>query len=117
MIFYAKDNVRTFREKPAGGAGEIRGTHPFQAEGRPQESRFKMVGEMTLSPGGSIGFHIHAEDEEIYIITAGRGFYTDADRREYPVAAGDMTLTRRGEGHGLKNDGAEPLVFTAVIAE
>ncbi len=117
MIFYGKDKVEAVREKAAGGAGRIVGRHPFQADSRPESSRFKMVGEMTLEPGASIGFHVHESDEEIYIITSGRGIYTDSDRSEHPVAVGDVTLTRRGEGHALANTGDGQLTFTAVIAE
>ena len=117
MIFYAKDKVEVLREKPQGGAGRICGRHPFKAEDRPGSTSFKMIGEMTLARDCAIGFHVHENDEEIYLITAGRGLYTDSDGQKYPVARGDMTLTRRGEGHALANDGDEPLIFTAVIAE
>ncbi|UQZ88411.1 cupin domain-containing protein [Deltaproteobacteria bacterium Smac51] len=117
MIFYGKDAVQTVREKAQGGEGEIRGRHPFKAEERPQDTRFKMIGEMTLPVGASIGFHVHENDEEIYIIVSGRGIYTDNDKKTYAVTVGDVTLTRRGEGHGLANDGGEPLVFSAVIAD
>ena len=117
MIFYGKDRFENIREKVAGGAGTICGLHPFKPEDRPQDSRIKMVGEMTLAVGSSIGFHVHESDEEIYIIVSGRGLYTDSDRQTHAVVPGDVTLTRRGEGHGLANDGDEPLVFNAVIAD
>ena len=116
MIYYAKDEIKGVRQKAQGGEGEIHSLHSFVQDRRPENSCFRMVGRMTLPPGSSIGFHIHAEDEEIYLITGGGGIYTDNDRREYPVAPGDLTLTRRGEGHGLFNNGEEPLTFVAVIA-
>jgi len=115
MIFYAKNNVETLREKAQGGVGQIAGRHPFKAEDRPESTGFKMIGDMTLPRDSSIGFHVHEKDEEIYIITAGRGIYTDADGQKCPVAVGDVTLCRQGEGHALANDGEEPLTFTAVI--
>ena len=117
MIFYAKDRVETVREKAQGGEGRIAGRHPFKAEDRPGGTSFKMIGEMTLERGCSIGFHVHKNDEEIYMINTGRGIYTDTDGQKYPVVPGDVTLTRRGEGHALANDGDDPLIFTAVIAE
>lgn len=117
MIFYAKTKVENVREKAMGGSGQIVGRHPFKLEDRPENTHFKMTGEMTLAPGSSIGFHVHEKDEEIYIITSGRGLYTDSDGQKYPVAVGDITLTRQGEGHGLANDGEGPLTFTAVIAD
>lgn len=116
MIFYAKDRVENIRTGAMGGTGQIVGSHPFAADARPEGTHFRMVGQMTLAPGASIGFHIHQNDEEIYLLTGGQGLYTDTDRKEYPVAVGDLTLTRQGEGHGLANTGNEPLTFVAVIA-
>jgi mannose-6-phosphate isomerase-like protein (cupin superfamily) len=116
MIFSAKDSVENVRQKAQGGEGEIRGRHPFSPDKRPEGTVFKMIGEMTLAAGASIGFHVHKEDEEIYIINRGRGLYTRRDGQAAEVGPGDVTLTRKGEGHGLANIGPEPLFFTAVIA-
>jgi mannose-6-phosphate isomerase-like protein (cupin superfamily) len=116
MIFPAQDKVENIRQKVFGGEGEIRGLHPFAAAARPAGTRFKTIGEMTLPVGASIGFHRHQDDEEIYIIREGRGLYVKNDGTSVPVAPGDVTLTRSGEGHSLANTGDGPLVFTAVIA-
>jgi len=116
MIFSAKDRVESVRQKAQGGEGEIRSRHPFSADRRPAGTVFKMIGEMALAAGASIGFHVHKEDEEIYIINQGRGLYTRRDGQTAEVGPGDVTLTRKGEGHGLANIGQEPLLFTAVIA-
>lgn len=116
MIFKAEDRAASVREKAQGGTGAIHGLHSFKAEDRPEGTCFKMVGNMTLPKGASIGFHIHHDDEEIYIITSGQGLYTDKNQQTAPVGPGDMTLTRQGEGHGLANTGDEPLTFIAVIA-
>ncbi|MDR3038050.1 MAG: cupin domain-containing protein, partial [Candidatus Adiutrix sp.] len=91
MIFFAKDSVENVRQKPQGGQGEVRGRHPFSAEARPDQTAFKMIGEMTLPAGSAIGFHIHQNDEEIYIITRGRGLYTRNDGQTAEVAPGDVT--------------------------
>ncbi len=117
MIFYAKDRFENVRQKAMGGEGEIRGLHPFKPEDRPQSTRFKMVGEMTLAPGASIGFHIHENDEEIYMILKGRGLFTDNDKKTHPVGPGDLSITRKGEGHALANTGDDVLSFCAVIAD
>ena len=116
MIFFAKDKVENFRQKAMGGEGEIRGRHPFAADKRPDRTAFKMIGEMTLPAGASIGFHVHENDEEIYIINQGQGRYTRNNGQTAEVGPGDVTLTRKGEGHGLANIGQDLLVFTAVIA-
>ena len=117
MIFFAKDKAEIVRQKPQGGEGEIRGLHPFAPDKRPEGTAFKIIGEMTLSPGAAIGFHVHQDDKEIYVIRQGRGRYTKSDGQAQEVGPGDVTLTRKGEGHGLANIGPEPLVFTAVIAQ
>jgi mannose-6-phosphate isomerase-like protein (cupin superfamily) len=36
---------------------------------------------------------------------------------EKPVGPGDMTLTLKGQWHGITNTGKEPLVILAVIAK
>jgi mannose-6-phosphate isomerase-like protein (cupin superfamily) len=116
MIFSVRDSVESVRLKSQGGEGEIRSRHPFSADRRPEGTLFKMIGEMSLAVGASIGFHVHKDDEEIYIINQGRGSYTRHDGQAAEVGPGDVTLTRKGEGHGLAKIGSEPLLFTAVIA-
>jgi quercetin dioxygenase-like cupin family protein len=116
MIIFAKDRLKTIRPGAQGGVGEVHGLHSLTADRRPDKSHFKMVGRMTLAPGSSIGLHTHKDDEEIYIILSGQGLYTKNDGQTETVGPGDMTLTRRGHQHGLANDGAETLIFIAVIA-
>ena len=72
---------------------------------------------MTLQPGASIGLHTHDANEDAYIIVSGEGVFTDSVGKESPVRAGDITIARKGEAHGLKNTGTEPLVFLDVIAQ
>lgn len=117
MIIFAKDRQPSISQRPQGGEGQVEGLRSLTAENRPDRTRFKMAARMTLPPGASIGFHLHPEDEEVYYILSGQGRYTDADGQSSPVGPGDLTLTRAGEGHGLANEGREPLVFFAVIAE
>lgn len=116
MLINAKDRTSSLKEKPQGGEGKIHGLHTMTADSRPDGTHFKMIASMTLPQGSSIGFHIHPDDEEIYIITGGQGIYTDNDGQKYPVGPGDVSITRQGEGHGLANTGDEPLTFNAVIA-
>ncbi|MDL2260615.1 cupin domain-containing protein [Deltaproteobacteria bacterium OttesenSCG-928-K17] len=116
MIFFGKDRAASVREKAQGGEGEIHGLHNLKVDNRPEQTHFKMFATMRLPAGSSIGVHVHADDEEIYFINSGQGLFTDNDGSTHAVSAGDMTLTRRGERHGLANTGGEDLVFTAVIA-
>jgi mannose-6-phosphate isomerase-like protein (cupin superfamily) len=68
----------------------------------------------TLEPGCSIGFHIHKDESETYYIYSGTAEFNDNGVLK-TVSAGDVTFTGAGEGHGLKNIGAEPLHFIALI--
>jgi mannose-6-phosphate isomerase-like protein (cupin superfamily) len=99
------------------GEGEVRGLHSFMNENRPEKTCFQMIGEMTLpARGASIGFHVHHDNEEIYVAVAGRGLFTDNDGSAHAVLPGDVMLTRQGEGHAIANDGDGPFTFIAVIA-
>ena len=45
---------------------------------------------------------------------SGCGTYND-NGTEVTVSSGDITFTADGEGHGLRNNGTEPLEFIALI--
>lgn len=115
MIFKAENRIKTSRSQPMGGEGEINGLASFNADTRPEKTCFKMVSRMSLEPGSSVGPHVHKEDEELYLIVSGQGLYIKNDGSAEPVGPGDLTMTRKGERHGLENTGPEPLVFIAVI--
>ncbi len=68
----------------------------------------------SLKPGGEVGYHIHDVDSEAYYFLSGVGEYTEGNTVT-AVAAGDVTYTAMGEGHGVRNVGDEDLVFIALI--
>ncbi|NLL36090.1 MAG: cupin domain-containing protein [Fretibacterium sp.] len=115
MLFKEAEHKRAFRKDVQGGKGELDCFYPIPSEEGPQESRFRMVGRMTLAPGGILGLHTHETDEEVYIILSGKGLYTDSDGRRHEVGPGDVTLTMKGKKHALEALD-EPLTFWAVIA-
>ena len=78
-------------------------------------SSFSMIAENTLNPGASIGYHLHDEDDELFVIIEGEGMYRE-DNEDYLVARGDMMLLRKGHQHGLTNTSDVPLRLLAVIA-
>ena len=75
-----------------------------------------MASRIELEPGASIGVHKHETDEEVYAIVSGNGVYT-SDDGDTPALPGDIFVTRKGMSHGLRNNGGEPLIFFAVVAE
>ena len=101
----------------AGGQGTLSGQLAFKREDAKKGEAIKEIGWMTLQPGDSIGFHQHQHNEDAYIIVSGVGIFTDSDGQTYEVKAGDVTIARKGQSHGLANTGTQPLVFIDVIAE
>lgn len=95
------------RTAAAGGKGTLQGQFAFRREA----AHIKEIGCMTLQPGDSIGFHQHKNNEDAYIIVSGVGTFTDSDGQSHQVKAGDVTIARKGQSHGLANTGKEPLVF------
>ena len=72
---------------------------------------------MTLKHGDFIGLHSHADNEDAYLILSGKGVFTDGEGNSWVVKAGDMTIARPGQAHGLANLYAEDLVFLDIIAK
>lgn len=103
---------------PFGGKGEIIRRHILKrGESMAPGSAFVASGVNILQPGGSLGVHKHAEDEEAYFIISGQGEYIDNDGKRHRVEGGDAAFCCKGESHGLENTGPEPLLFAAVIAK
>ena len=115
---YEKEALITLDKTGAGGGkGVLYGQFSFTRDKALKTHAIKEIGWMTLQPGDSVGYHKHITNEDAYIIVSGVGTFKDTDGKEYPVKAGDITLVRAGETHGLTNTGKEPLVFLDVIAE
>lgn len=114
---FTKGTLKTWdREKVAGGEGTLYGKFSFTRNDAKPDQAIKEIGWMTLQPGASIGMHKHDNNEDTYIIVSGKGVFVDTAGKESPVAAGDITIARKGEAHALRNTGTEPLVFLDVIA-
>ncbi|WP_434778464.1 cupin domain-containing protein [Neisseria sp. Ec49-e6-T10] len=115
---YNEQNIISLnKEKAAGGQGVLYGKYAFTRDTAKASDAIKEISILTLNPGDSIGYHKHITNEDTYIIISGTGTFTDKDGKQYPVKAGDMTLVRQGESHGLANTGTEPLIFVDIIAE
>ncbi len=78
------------------------------------ETRLLFLSHTVIPPGATIGYHTHGEDEEMYIILAGRAVMTvNGEKRE--VRAGDAILNRRGWSHGLENTSEEPVTIMVFL--
>jgi mannose-6-phosphate isomerase-like protein (cupin superfamily) len=99
------------KEKRQGGEGITSYTYLVDCE---KEKNIRMLAELTLPPGASIGPHQHDAETEYYIILSGSGSVID-NGRDVPVKAGDAVITGNGAAHSIKNTGSAPLVFHAII--
>ena len=70
-----------------------------------------------LVPGASIGMHTHVQNSEIIFMCQGEGTMTMADGNVETLLPGYVHYCKMGEGHSLKNNGKETVVFLAVIPE
>ena len=101
----------------AGGHGTVHGEYAFTRDKALKDQAIKEVSWLRLDPGDSIGYHQHVTNEDVYVIVSGEGVFKDKDGKDKPVKAGDVTIVRKGESHGIANSGKEPLVFVDIIAE
>ena len=99
------------KEKMRGGEGKAEFIHLVDCE---HEKNIRMLAELTLQPGSSIGYHNHESETEYYIILSGIGEVDDNGELK-PVKAGDAVITGNGASHSIKNTGTIPLLFHAFI--
>jgi len=116
-VFTKEHLIKLDKKEAAGGKGTLQGAYAFTRDKATKDQTIKEVSWLTLQPGDSIGYHPHTTNEDTYIIVSGQGSFKDKDGKEVPVKAGDVTIVRKGESHGLSNTGSVPLVFVDVIAE
>ena len=117
MIIKAEERKPSERRNPCGGEGVIYGLGSVRADDPILNTRISIAAQMTLAPGASVGVHVHENDEELYYIVSGHGSYVKNNGDREDIGPGDVTLTRRGERHGIHADKNEPLVFFAVIVK
>ncbi|MDR3193535.1 MAG: cupin domain-containing protein [Treponema sp.] len=107
-----RDGMKTeVKEKMRDGEGSVYFTYLVDCE---KEKNIRMLAELTLPPGASIGYHRHDKETEYYIIFSGAG-EVDDNGVIRPVKTGDSIITGNGASHGIKNTGNTPLVFHAII--
>ncbi|NLW46879.1 MAG: cupin domain-containing protein [Firmicutes bacterium] len=112
MIRETNEMELELREKMRGGSGTVRIKHIFKAD--ELKGKARMLAEITLPVGGSIGFHKHDQEEEIFYFISGKGRVDDQGIVK-EVKAGDAVLTGGGNGHAVENTGEQPLLFLALI--
>lgn len=115
---YPKESfIKVDKKEAAGGKGTLMGQYAFTRDQPTKDQAIKEISWLTLQPGDSIGYHKHTANEDTYVIISGTGTFKDKDGKDVEVKAGDVTIVRKNESHGLANTGTVPLVFVDVIAE
>lgn len=110
-----KNSGQALKKEKLGGTGKG-SAEMFYVEIPDKEGAFQMATRAELAPGASIGYHCHADDEEVYAIISGSGVYIE-EGISAEANPGDVFLCRRGNSHGLENTGDEILILAAVIAK
>ncbi len=111
MIIHRHEMKVELKERMRDGEGTTTLIH--LVEGSTMKNA-RLLSEVTLPPGASIGEHRHDSETEYYIILEGTGLVKD-NGIDKPVKAGDVVVTGDGASHSIKNNGAEPLKLIAVI--
>jgi mannose-6-phosphate isomerase-like protein (cupin superfamily) len=116
-VFPKENLIQREIKEPAGGKGTMHAEYAFTRDKALKDQAVKEISWLRLMPGDSIGYHPHVTNEDVYVIVSGEGSFKDKDGKDKPVKAGDITIVRKGESHGIANTGKEPLVILDVIAE
>ena len=103
---------KEIKQNMFNGKGEIHFIHLL--EDKQKNGMLRVYAQVTIPPMCSIGYHEHQGDSESYYILSGEGIYQDNDKK-YIIKAGDHTFCKEGNGHGLENDGNDPLIMMALI--
>lgn len=104
--------IRNFLETPGrvqsihGGKGVGKNVRVFD---KPDfDTPLKFINYVELEPGATIGVHRHGENEEVYVVLAGRGVMIVNGERQ-AVKTGDIILNKPDWEHGIENTSQELL--------
>lgn len=114
MVRRNEQLTHLFNERMKGGEGTVEVIRVL--EPGEYKSGLKLIAELVLRPGCSLGYHTHEGEEEIIHVLSGSALYND-DGELTGLSAGDSCVCLSGHGHSIAcAPGAEePLVVYAVI--
>lgn len=111
MVLKRKEMEIETRPHMRGGKGECTLT---LLGGRTLQKHCRVLSEIVIPPGASIGEHDHTAETEYYIIQEGLGLVND-NGTPAQVGPGDVVVTTGGATHSIEALGAAPLKLVAVI--
>lgn len=112
MIAKKSEMRKEIKEKMRGGNGAI--TLRYLVPGTETFGKSRMIAELIMPKGSSIGPHDHVKEAEMYIITKGQAYVTE-NGEGYTLNAGDVMYTGNGDFHSIENKCDGDLVLYAVI--
>ena len=112
MIRKANQQRRSTEPNLKGGRDIIRLTH-FLEESESYGTG-RLFGISTIPPGGSIGYHTHTGDFEIYYILKGEAKVCDNGEEDI-LRPGDCMVCLEGDSHSTENIGENDLEYVAII--
>lgn len=111
MIIERKDMKVEKRPHMRGGSGECTVT---MLGGDSSQKHCRLMSEIVIPAGASIGEHEHSGETEYYVILEGHGIVCD-DGVNKKVKPGDVVVTNNGAKHSIATTGDQPLRMIAVI--
>lgn len=101
---------KTYSPKVIGGAeiNAIIENEEFFGSGR-------MFAHVRLHKGEAVDWHTHTDEIEYYYILSGTGIFTNSDKTEQTVVAGDVCTMELNGGHAIRQTGEDALEFIALI--
>ena len=113
MITRKDEHKIDVSENVFGGTGEVSFMRMIQ---KPDElyNKGRVFSVTTLPKGSEIGWHVHNGDGEFYHILSGQAEYSE-NGKIVTLCAGDTAFCPDGEGHYIKNNCDEPVVFIALV--
>ena len=112
MVRTAKEMGVNHYENMRGGKRAVDAAKFLEAE--ESYGAGSIFGRAVIPPGGSIGYHQHTGEYEIYYILEGTAKVVD-DGEERILCPGDMMQCRDGSSHSIENVGDKELVFLAMV--
>ncbi len=100
------------REKMRGGKGTVELRSPLETGALPAHCR--LVSEIVMPEGSSIGLHDHVNETEIYYMLEGELRAVD-NGEEIVFRPGDALFTGGGAAHSVENAGPGVARLLAVI--
>ena len=108
-----RNNQRNIRTKDNLFSGE--GTVMFNDIVDKSElyDKGSMFSELILKENCGLGYHTHTDEEEILLITKGKGVYND-DGQVSEVFEGDVCVCKDGHSHSIMNKSKEDMIAVAI---